>query len=517
MLIRSSCVFAALSPLLAQAPPPPSGPQPIFRVNIVERTTPALNYGHLTEATKIGFRGTALLPLAQGEATIETKRGAVLVNAHFEHVPAPARFGREYLTYVVWAISPDGRAQNLGELVLNGSDKGSLTASTAMQAFALIVTAEPYFAVTRPSDVVVMENRVRPDTVGKVEEVNATYELLPRTGRTYTYDESAAAARTAGGYQVSMPVYEAITARYQAQNAIQIALAAGAQQYAPERIDRAQQLLAASERLDSKELSKDVVATAREAAQVAEDARLIALRRAQEERLARDRREQQELQAKAEHDRELADIAAQRAQLQAERARLEEERAAVERARIQANAQAAAAAPADTHEAATADRMRTAATEDETARRANRARLTASLRASFNTLDTPRGVVVIIPDSLLDTAEGAARVRMRLAAVQSVLTAWPGLRFEVDGYSDTPAGAAATDMRAEQVRGMLIAEGIPPASVISNGYGASRPLSSNATVSGREQNRRVEIVINGAAIGDTPTWDHAYPIAPGSR
>ena len=52
--------------------------------------------------------------------------------------------------------------------------------TTELQVFGLVVTAEPYFAVSRPSDVVVMENVVRPDTVGKIEVIDAKYELLQR-------------------------------------------------------------------------------------------------------------------------------------------------------------------------------------------------------------------------------------------------------------------------------------------------------------------------------------------------
>src|SRR5947209_4687086 len=194
MLMRSICLSAAVFSLFAQsgAPPRREG-QPIYRINIVQRTTPALNYGHLTEPAKIGFAGTALLPEARGDATVNTNRGAVLVNAHFDNLPAPTRFGTGYLTYVLWAISPEGRAQNLGEVVVDPANKGHLTASTAMQAFALIVTAEPDFSVSQPSDVVVIENRVRPDTVAKVEQVNATYELLPR--KEYTYNMNAGLAR----------------------------------------------------------------------------------------------------------------------------------------------------------------------------------------------------------------------------------------------------------------------------------------------------------------------------------
>jgi hypothetical protein len=255
--------------------------QPLYKVTIVSRTTKALNYGYLTSPTNIAFVGSPLLPDAKGEAKIESKRGSTLVTAKFENIPAPTRFGTGYLTYVVWAISPEGRAQNLGELTLDANNRGTLNTSTALQTFAMIVTAEPYYSVAQPSDVVIMENVVTPGTVGRVEEVNATYELLPR--KPYTYDPNV--PKPADAAPVSQAEYDAILAVYQAQNAIQIAESQHAQRYSPERLARARQLLEKA-RGYPKHLSKDIVSIAREATQVAEDSRLIAVKRAAEERSA---------------------------------------------------------------------------------------------------------------------------------------------------------------------------------------------------------------------------------------
>jgi hypothetical protein len=257
------------------------GPQPLYKVTIVSRTTKALNYGYLTSPTRIGFAGTPVLTTASGNAKIESKRGSTLVSARFKDIPPPTRFGPEYLTYVVWAISPEGRAQNLGELTLDASNNGRLEASTALQTFAMIVTAEPYYSVTQPSDVVVMENVVEPGTVGKIQEVNATYELLPR--KPYTFDANA--VRPAGAEPVSQAEYDAILAIYQAQNAIQIAESQNAQRYSPDRMARARQLLEKA-RGYPKNLSKEIVSIAREATQIAEDSRLIAVKRAESEQAA---------------------------------------------------------------------------------------------------------------------------------------------------------------------------------------------------------------------------------------
>jgi len=269
----------------SQAPSRPGPPQsvesvPIYRVTVVGRTAKAINYRHRSGPTKLGFQGTVLLPDARGEATVESKQGAMLVEAKFERLEPPTRYGREYLTYVLWAITPEGRAVNLGEVVAGHSNKAKLKTASELQAFGLILTAEPYFAVTQPSDVVVMENVIRPDTVGQIEEIDAKYELL-RRGH-YTFETASDAAMA--GKKVSLDEYEALLELYQARNAVQIAKSVGADRYAQASYRKAEQLLQQAEAAHGRrETRKSVVMAARQAAQTAEDARLIALRR-QEER-----------------------------------------------------------------------------------------------------------------------------------------------------------------------------------------------------------------------------------------
>jgi len=255
--------------------------EPLYRVTVVSRTTRAINYGHLTDPTKVGLKGTVLMPEAQGEARVESKRGAVEIEAKVQHLGSPTRFGPQYLTYVLWAISPEGRPENLGELVTDPSDKAKIKVSTEMQAFALIVSAEPYFSVMQPSDVVVMENVVQPGTVGRVQEMDAKYELLPRGH--FTYDTGAPSASPAGA-RISMSQYEALVATYQAQNAIQIAKSAGADKYAASTLLKAEQLYRQAVDLQAKKPSnRQIVTIAREAAQTAEDARAISTKRQQGE------------------------------------------------------------------------------------------------------------------------------------------------------------------------------------------------------------------------------------------
>lgn len=280
--VLSICVVA---PLLAQQNEDRRQDQvqvPIYRIVVEQRAIRAINYGHRTEPTKIDFRGTVLLPQAKGGATVTSRAGAVEVDSKFEHLDPPTRFGRQYLTYVLWAITPDGRPVNLGEVLTDGSNKGKLKVTTALQSFGLLVTAEPYFAVTQPSNLVVLENVVRPDTAGKVEEVEARYELLNRGGRQVTTEASADRVASPSTEQaVPIDQYEAILALREAQNALQIAESQGASRFAGETLSKAKQLYDQAQQLQTqKGESKRVVMLARESAQTAHDASSIAMKHA---------------------------------------------------------------------------------------------------------------------------------------------------------------------------------------------------------------------------------------------
>ena len=175
-------LFLALSSLsaLAQTDPQKTGTVPIYRIVVVARTTQAINYRHRSGGTLIDFQGTTLMPQARGSAEVVSKQGAIRIGAEFTGLVPADKFGPEYLTYVLWAISPEGRPINLGEVLFGSDGKSRLNVTSNLQAFGLIVTAEPYFAVAQPSDVVVMENQIRADTKGQFEEVEAKYELLKR-------------------------------------------------------------------------------------------------------------------------------------------------------------------------------------------------------------------------------------------------------------------------------------------------------------------------------------------------
>ena len=527
---------------------------PLYRVTVTSQTTKAINYRHLNGATKIDFRGTVLLPLAHGEANVEVKRGAIRIQAKFDKLQPATRFGPEYLTYVLWAVSPEGRADNLGEILLQGS-KGKLDVTSQLQAFALIVTAEPYYAVTQPSEVVVLENAVRPDTIGDIEQVDAKFELLQR-GQ-YSYVEGNAQPSTLNS-QVPLGLYEA-------RNAVNIAKAIGADRYAADSYQKATQLLTQAEDYQAhKSERKQVEMAAREAVQTAEDARAITAKRIDEERQAKEREAaaQREAQAKAQAE------AAQRAQLEAE---LAAERAAREKAEADAaraaalaqqqaaeaeaerqrlaaaqSAQAAAQAAQEKAQAdaaraaalaqqqqaeqqaqaaqaqaaadkaaalaqqqaaeAEAARARQAAAQAEQDKAALRAQLLQQLNTILQTRDTARGLIVNMSDVLFDTASYTLKpgAREKLAKISGIVLAHPGLNLKVEGHTDSVGSdeynQALSENRASAVREYLIDQGVPASAVTAQGFGKTQPVASNDTPEGRQKNRRVELVVNGNAI-----------------
>lgn len=510
---------------------------PLYSVTVVARTTKVINYRHLSAPTEIDFQGTVLLPLARGHAKVESKRGAVRIQAQFEKLPPAARFGPAFLTYVLWAVSPEGRADNLGEVQLEGS-KSKLDVTAQLQAFALIVTAEPYFAVTQPSEVVVLENAVRPDTVGGVEEMDAKFDLLQRSQ--YTYVEANGAPTTLDP-RVPLSLSEA-------RNAVQIARAAGADHYAADSLQKAVTLMQQAEDLQAhKGEKKQVEMSAREAVQTAEDARAIAVKQADAARLAQERQAAADREAKAKTEAEdaeraklEAELAAERAarekaeadaareqalaqqqaaQAEAQRAQLAAQQAASEKADADA-ARAAALVQQQTAEAARAtavaqeqaaqadaDAARKAAQQAEADKAALRAQLLAQLNSILQTRDTARGLIVNMSDVLFDTGSYTLKpgAREKLAKISGVVLAHPGLNLQIEGYTDSVGSdefnQELSERRAMAVQSYLIDQGVPAASVNARGFGKAQPVATNDTPEGRQRNRRVELVVNGDAIG----------------
>src|SRR4029077_3254523 len=241
----------------------------------------AVNYRHHSGATKVNFAGTDLMPSANGEDEVNSKRGTIEVKAEFGNLQSPKVFVNEYLTYICWAISPEGRAVNLGEVLVGGDGRSKLQVTTDLQAFALIVTAEPYYAVRQPSNVVVMENVIRKDTKGTVETVDAKYELMERGGYIPT------------GYKFDPVVLNAKLPLefFEARNAVRIAQSEGAEQYAPESYQKAVQLMNSADAYATRKNVPDkaLIAVARDTVQTAEDARAIAVKKMDDQRAESER------------------------------------------------------------------------------------------------------------------------------------------------------------------------------------------------------------------------------------
>jgi outer membrane protein OmpA-like peptidoglycan-associated protein len=513
--------------LRAQAPEPPvnSAGQPIFRVTVVERTTNAVSYRHRSGWTKVDLRGTPLAPDATGHADVNSRPGYIEVKTEMHKLLPASQYGPEYLTYVLWAITPEGRSKNLGEVVLDGGGS-HLDVTTDLQAFALIVTAEPYFGVSQPSDVVVMENIIREDTVGKIEQTSVKYDLLQRGSYTMV--------GTPGKYHKVDSDKKLPLQLLEAENAVQIAQVANADTYAKDTYDSANSLLRQAETYQARNAgSKPVIMTSREAVQNAETARLLALKRQEDERIAREKQAAADREAAARaaadesaRQKAIADAqAAESARLAAEQARRatqekaaadaaraqeEVERLKAEQARLSAQEQQQQAQQARLQaqqaeqKAQEADRLRAQA---EQAQQQLRQQLLEQFNVILETRDTARGLIVNMSDVLFDFNKYTLRpaAREKLAKISGIILSHPGLRLEVDGYTDSIGSEdynlKLSDHRAGGVRDYLLGEGIAPDNVTAKGFGKDNPVASNDNAAGRQKNRRVEMVVSGDIIG----------------
>jgi outer membrane protein OmpA-like peptidoglycan-associated protein len=525
-LLAGSLAFCAVGAMSQTS----TDPQPIYRVTVVSRTLQAINYEHRSGPTKIDFEGTVLLPRAKGDATVESKRGRISIDARFHHIDPPTKYGREYLTYVLWAITPEGRPRNLGEVLVDPSNNAKLSVTTDLQALGLIVTAEPYYSVTSPSDVVVLENVVRPDTVGRVEEVSARYDLLPRGQYTMTINPRQLRSVEGEGEKLPYDRYEALLELYQAENAINIARSLGADRYAPESLRKAESLLSGAQDMQArKQDTHMIVSRAREATQMAEDARIITVKRRDEDRLSRERQQEMEesrarMKADAEAQQAKAQAAADRAAAEAAQAAAARAEAARREAQAEAYRARAFAAQQTAAPLVESPRPHSLVIEGEPAplqltalQRQNRADLLARSNALIPTRDTPRGLVITISESAFES-NGLLHpwANERLARIAALISSHRGLGVHVEGYTDDRGSEAEqqsiSERRARCIRDSLVNSRVPSAFVVEAGYGRARPIASNAAAAGREQNRRVEVVISGESIGGIALWDKTYTL-----
>jgi outer membrane protein OmpA-like peptidoglycan-associated protein len=458
---------------------------PVYKVTVVGRDIPAINYFHRSGSTKIGFQGTTLLPQGKGSAVVESRRGRMVIDAKFEGLVPANSFGVEYLTYVLWAITPEGRPLNLGEVLPDGS-KSAITVTTDLQAYGLIVTAEPYFAVTMPSDLVVYQNyALRDKTQGIIETVNAHFSLLPRGVYSQTAGQHTILNPITRNDQSPLELYEAI-------NAVQIAEAAGAKKYASDTFSTATTDLRNAQDMDvHKSERKQEITYAREAVQAAEDARIMTIRKMKAE--------------DEERQREASEQAVQQSNAAAQQAALQAQQAATDRAEAQARAAQAEAAAEKARADREAAQQQARQATDQTEQM--RERLKEQLNAVLATRETARGLIVNMSDVLFDFNKYSLKpdAREKLAKVSGILLSYPNLKLQVEGYTDSIGSdeynQKLSEQRADSVRDYLVTQGVAQPNISAAGYGKSDPVADNGTASGRAENRRVQLVVSGNAIG----------------
>jgi outer membrane protein OmpA-like peptidoglycan-associated protein len=523
-LAQTSTLPAAAKPAaaVAQAPGATATAASAAAPGTVSRTTKAINYRRAGGATKVDFHGTELMQGASGEAKVESKSNRLEIEAKFSGLEDATKFGLEYLTYVLWTVSPQGRAVNMGEVVLkNGS--GQVKAISDMQTFGMIVTAEPYFAVTQPGNMVVLENVLGPGTQGKVENIDAQYELLARGA----YSSSNTKIQDAiFGIDRKTPLE-----LFEARNAVRIAHIAQADKYAAASLAKAEQQLQNAEDVYRRgSEKKSVEAAAREVVETAEEARVMAVKQKAEldaQAAAAAAKKAAEEQAAAElkrrQDAELARQQAEQAKAEALRMKQEAEKAAAEAARQKQEAEAATAAARAQQEAAQAaaeqatrekaaaldqaEQARQAAAKAEAEKSDLRAQLLTQLNSILQTRDSARGLIVNMSDVLFDTGSYTLKpaAREKLAKISGILLAHPGLTLQIEGHTDSVGSdefnQQLSERRADTVRDFLAEQGVAASAITARGFGKTQPVATNDTAEGRQLNRRVELVVNGDAIG----------------
>src|SRR5438067_153192 len=487
---------------------------------LVSHQMKAINYRNAS-SSKVDMQGTSLMPTANGEAKVQSRTGRVEVELKIFGLEPANKFGMEYLTYVLWAISPQGRAVNLGELVLDHG-QAKLKATTELQTFGLVATAEPYFAVTQPGSLVVSENVLRSDTAGMAQQIQFSYELL---GRDAYRSSNVRIENAIFGIDPRTPLE-----LFEARNAVRIARSANADKYASEALANAEKSLANAENAYRNKAKSSVATYARDAAQTAEDARVMSLKKQEQEGLARDaadreaqaraqavaeaqrRQQAEEDRARAEAERGEAERMRKEAELAAQQA--EQAKAQAEQAKAEAEAARQAALAQQQQLAAEADKSRAAAQEADRLRQQAekdkaelRARLLQQLNAVLETHDSARGLIANMGDVLFQTGkyELKPEARERLAKVSGILLAYSSLKVAIEGHTDAVGtddyNQRLSEQRAEAVRNYFVNQGVAATSVTARGFGKMQSIAGNDTTEGRQRNRRVELVLSGDSIG----------------
>jgi outer membrane protein OmpA-like peptidoglycan-associated protein len=520
----------------AQTPTSAPAASALLPATTVSRTSVAMHYRLQGGSTKVDFHSTDLLQGASGEAKVEGKKTNFAIEFKFQGLEDATKFGLEYLTYVAWAVSPQGRPVNLGEVVLEKNGSAHLKAATDLQTFGMIVTAEPYFAVTQPGNMVVMESTPIPGAAG--QDIDAKYEVVTRG----TYSSTNAHIQDAiFGIDRNTPLE-----LFEARNAVRIAHIAAADKYAAAILSKCgQQLMHAEDLYRQKQNKASVEAAAKEATETAEEARLMAVKQkaeddAKAEAAAREAKARADAEAEAKRRAE-----AEAARQQAEQARVQAEQAKVDAEKAKAEALAAAQEAARQKEeaekakaeavaqqqalAAETEKAKAAAAQSENLRQQAekekqelRARLLQQLNSILATRDSARGLIANMSDVLFRSGsfELLPAARERLAKVSGIVLA-SSLHVAIEGHTDAIGSdeynQQLSERRAEAVRDYFVQQGVPSSAVEARGLGKTQPIASNDTPEGRQANRRVELILSGDAIGNEDVSSPAQTASAGQN
>jgi len=492
--MRSGYVFtlgwiaaACLNPVPAKAQTSTTSTEKVPAADLISRSVKSFGYNVGGGDTKVDFVPTELMPQAAGEAKVEAKSGTTKIELSLKGMTPPSRLGAEFLTYVLWVITPDGRYGNTGEILINKNGDGQLNTTTPAQTFAMIITAEPYFAVRVPSEMVILENELRKNTKAKIFPAN-DFKLM-RRGQYAKLGNPL--AMTPDLATTPLEVYEA-------RNAVEIAKSRNADKDAAEIFNKASASLQMTENgLTEKKDKRQIVSTARQTVQFAEDARALAVQRQEQARIEREQQEAAD-RARAEAEAKAAAEAAEAKRKADEEAKRQAELAEAREARMKAETDAIRIKEEAAR--AEAERSRQAAS-------ALRSQLLEQFNHILETRDTSRGLVVNMGDVLFDFGKYNLRpeAKEKLAKLSGIVLAHPGLNLGIEGYTDNVGSdeinQTLSEKRAQEVRTYLLNQGLADANVSAQGFGKNSPAADNATPAGRQKNRRVEIVVSGEVIG----------------
>jgi outer membrane protein OmpA-like peptidoglycan-associated protein len=463
--------------------------------DVISRTIKAVGYVVGGGSTKVIFVPTTAISQGSGEAKVEVKKGPTNIELKVKDMAQASTIGTEFLTYVLWAITPDGHTINLGEVPIDKNGEGQLAATTQLQTFAMIVTAEPYYGVRLPSEIVVLENDTKKNTKGKIYPDN-DYKLMKRSQY----------AKLGNPLGMTPNLKTTPLDVYEARNAVEIAKSRQADKYAPDIFAKAQSSLEMMERsITSNANKKQIISNARQTVQFAEDARALSVQVQDQNRIAAEKQAAADAaaaKAKAAADAQAAAEAKRQAELTAAKEAQMKAQAATQAADAKAKSDEEAAALA-----AKAQAARDEAARAQAATAALRAQLLQQLNEVLQTTDTPRGLVVNMADVLFESGKYALSTdaELKLAKLSGIIQAHPGLNLAIEGYTDTTGtpefNLKLSQQRADAVRAFLISQGLAPDTITSTGMGQASPVADNSTAAGRKLNRRVEIIVSGSVIG----------------